>query len=43
VANHDSIDDRTATQCMKKVLSLPEVQKRQPYARASKPLDLPPT
>jgi ATP-dependent protease HslVU (ClpYQ) ATPase subunit len=26
VANHDSIADRNATQCMKKVLSLPEAQ-----------------
>jgi hypothetical protein len=26
VANHDSIADHAATECMKKVLSLPEVQ-----------------
>jgi hypothetical protein len=26
VAKHDSIADRTATECMKKVLSVPEVQ-----------------
>jgi hypothetical protein len=39
VAKHDSIADRTATECMKKVLSLPEVQNVN-YMPASKPLEL---